>query len=32
MLAVNMGSAAVNVLNSTGIEVLRGCSGNVKLA
>ena len=30
MLAGNMGDGAVNVLNSQGIEVLRGCSGNVK--
>lgn len=30
MLAGNMGQGAVNVLNSLGIEVLRGCSGNVK--
>ncbi len=30
MLAGNMGEGAVNVLNSHGIEVLRGCSGNVK--
>ena len=27
MLAGNMGSGAVNVLNSHGIEVFRGCSG-----
>jgi predicted Fe-Mo cluster-binding NifX family protein len=30
MLAGNMGQGAVNVLNSCGIEVLRGCSGSVK--
>ena len=30
MLAGNMGEGAVNVLNSQGIRVLRGCSGNVK--
>ena len=30
MLAGNMGSGAVNVLNSQGIDVVRGCSGNVK--
>ena len=30
MLAGNMGEGAVNVLNSWGIEVLRGCSGDVK--
>lgn len=30
MLAGNMGQGAVNVLNSHGIDVLRGCSGNVK--
>jgi predicted Fe-Mo cluster-binding NifX family protein len=30
MLAGNMGEGAVNVLNSHGIDVLRGCSGNVK--
>lgn len=30
MLAGNMGDGAVNVLNSSGIEVVRGCSGNVK--
>mgnify|MGYP000946994000 CR=1 FL=1 len=29
MLAGNMGDGAVNVLNSAGIEVLRGCSGDV---
>jgi len=30
MLAGNMGEGAVNVLNSAGIEVLRGCSGDVR--
>ncbi|MEW6076204.1 MAG: NifB/NifX family molybdenum-iron cluster-binding protein [Thermodesulfobacteriota bacterium] len=30
MLAGNMGQGAVNVLNSHGIEVLRGCAGDVK--
>jgi predicted Fe-Mo cluster-binding NifX family protein len=30
MLAGNMGEGAVNVLNSHGIDVLRGCSGDVK--
>ena len=30
MLAGNMGDGAVNVLNSAGIQVLRGCSGDVK--
>lgn len=30
MLAGNMGEGAVNVLNNHGIEVLRGCSGDVK--
>lgn len=30
MLAGNMGQGAVNVLNSHGIDVLRGCAGNVK--
>ena len=30
MLAGNMGQGAVNVLNSCGIDVMRGCSGNVK--
>lgn len=30
MLAGNMGDGAVRVLNKSGIEVLRGCSGNVK--
>lgn len=31
MLAGNMGDGAVNVLNSHGIKVLRGCSGDVKM-
>jgi len=30
MLAGNMGQGAVNVLNHCGIDVLRGCSGDVK--
>ena len=30
MLSGNMGQGAVNVLNSCGIDVLRGCSGEVK--
>lgn len=30
MLAGNMGEGAVNVLNSCGIDVVRGCSGGVK--
>lgn len=30
MLAGNMGQGAVNVLNSCGIDVLRGCTGEVK--
>jgi len=30
MLAGNMGQGAVNVLNNVGIQVLRGCAGNVK--
>jgi predicted Fe-Mo cluster-binding NifX family protein len=30
MLAGNMGQGAVNVLNSHGIDVLRGCAGDVK--
>ncbi|MDK2809045.1 MAG: hypothetical protein PWP24_1782 [Clostridiales bacterium] len=30
MLAGNMGDGAVNVLRNAGIEVIRGCSGNVK--
>lgn len=29
MLAGNMGEGAVNVLNSNGISVIRGCSGNI---
>lgn len=29
MLAGNMGNGALNVLNSHGIDVYRGCSGNV---
>jgi len=29
MLAGNMGGGALNVLNSQGIRVIRGCSGNV---
>ena len=29
MLAGNMGNGALNVLNSFGIDVYRGCSGNV---
>jgi predicted Fe-Mo cluster-binding NifX family protein len=32
MIAGNMGQGAVNVLNSHGINVLRGCSGDVKVA
>ena len=32
MLAGNMGEGAVRVLNNSGIEVLRGCSGDVKNA
>jgi len=32
MLAGNMGEGAVNVLNNSGIEVLRGYSGDVKEA
>ena len=31
MLAGNMGQGAMNVLNSQGIQVLRGCSGDVKI-
>jgi predicted Fe-Mo cluster-binding NifX family protein len=31
MLAGNMGQGAVNVLNSHGIDVLRGCCGDVKV-
>jgi predicted Fe-Mo cluster-binding NifX family protein len=30
MLAGNMGNGALNVLNSQGIQVLRGCSGDVR--
>lgn len=30
MLAGNMGEGAVNVLNGAGIEVVRGCSGDIK--
>ena len=30
MLAGNMGSGAVNVLKSHGIDVVRGCSGSVR--
>lgn len=30
MLAGNMGQGAVNVLNGRGIDVLRGCTGDVK--
>lgn len=30
MLAGNMGEGAVNVLSRSGIEVLRGCSGDVR--
>jgi predicted Fe-Mo cluster-binding NifX family protein len=30
MLAGNMGAGAVNVLTSHGIDVVRGCSGNVR--
>lgn len=30
MLAGNMGEGAVNILNSHGIDVMRGCSGDVK--
>ena len=30
MIAGNMGEGAVNVLKNSGIEVLRGCSGDVK--
>jgi len=31
LLAGNMGAGALNVLNMQGIEVVRGCSGNVRL-
>ena len=30
LLAGNMGQGAVNILNNSGISVLRGCSGDVK--
>lgn len=30
MLAGNMGEGAVNVLNRSGIDVIRGCSGDVR--
>ncbi|MBK5244207.1 MAG: NifB/NifX family molybdenum-iron cluster-binding protein [Eubacteriaceae bacterium] len=30
LLAGNMGEGAVNVLNNAGIEVVRGCTGDVK--
>jgi predicted Fe-Mo cluster-binding NifX family protein len=30
MLAGNIGGGAINVLNSRNIQVVRGCSGNVK--
>ena len=30
MLAGNMGEGAVRVLNSSGIDVVRGCSGDIK--
>lgn len=30
MLAGNMGDGAVNVLNNSGIDVVRGCTGNVR--
>ncbi len=30
MLAGNMGNGALNKLNAHGIDVIRGCSGNVK--
>jgi predicted Fe-Mo cluster-binding NifX family protein len=29
MLAGNIGGGAINVLNNSGIEVIRGCSGDV---
>jgi len=32
LLAGNMGGGAVNVLNAQGIDVLRGCSGDVRAA
>ncbi len=31
MLAGNMGNGALNVLNNQGIQVFRGCQGDVKL-
>ncbi|SCZ79303.1 NifB/NifX family molybdenum-iron cluster-binding protein [Acidaminobacter hydrogenoformans] len=31
MLAGNMGPGAVRVLNTAGIEVIRGCSGEIKV-
>lgn len=30
MLAGNMGNGALNVLNSHGIDVYRGCSGDIR--
>ncbi|MBC8874957.1 MAG: NifB/NifX family molybdenum-iron cluster-binding protein [Planctomycetes bacterium] len=30
MLAGNMGGGAVNILSGSGIQVIRGCSGNVR--
>jgi predicted Fe-Mo cluster-binding NifX family protein len=30
MLAGNMGNGAVNILNANGIDVVRGCTGDVK--
>ena len=30
MLAGGIGAGAINVLNNEGIQVLRGCSGNIK--
>lgn len=30
MLAGNMGMGALNVLNMNGIDVIRGCHGNIK--
>jgi len=30
LIAGNMGEGAVHVLNNAGIEVLRGCSGDIK--
>ena len=32
LIAGNMGQGAVNVLNNSGIRVLRGCSGELKTA